>query len=190
MATTALGRLTLDLAVRMSEFTDGLDRAARETADATREMGESVTEFKDTLLESLSGSPIGGAIDSLTDKLGSITDAFGSGGLAGAAKVGGIAIAGAFVGATTAIISMAIETSKTDAQLERLAKKVTTNKIVAGVIRFFISLLKTPYCTGIGQVTSSIYQFITVNVMFHKNFVIDKEGKVLEKEKSNEIVCN
>ena len=75
-------------------------------------------------------------------------------------------------------------------QLERLAKKVTTNKIVAGVIRFFISLLKTPYCTGIGQVTSSIYQFITVNVMFHKNFVIDKEGKVLEKEKSNEIVCN
>ena len=75
-------------------------------------------------------------------------------------------------------------------QLERLAKKVTTNKIVAGVIRFFISLLKTPYCTGIGQVTSSIYQFITVNVMFHKNFVIDKEGKVLEKEKRNEIVCN
>lgn len=42
-------------------------------------------------------------------------------------------------------------------QLERLAKKVTTNKIVAGVIRFFVLLLKTPYCTGMGQVTSSIY---------------------------------
>ena len=66
-------------------------------------------------------------------------------------------------------------------QLERLAKKVTTNKIVAGVIRFFISLLRTPFCTGIGQVTSSIYQFITVNMMFHRNFVIDKEGKVFEK---------
>ena len=66
-------------------------------------------------------------------------------------------------------------------QLERLAKKVTTNKIAAGVIRFFISLLKTPYCTGLGQVTSSIYQFITVNIMFHRNFTIDKEGKVLEK---------
>lgn len=66
-------------------------------------------------------------------------------------------------------------------QLERLAKKVTTNKIAAGVIRFFISLLKTPYCTGLGQVTSSIYQFITVNIMFHRNFTIDNEGKVLEK---------
>ena len=66
-------------------------------------------------------------------------------------------------------------------QLERLAKKVTTNKITAGVIRFLISLLKTPYCTGLGQVTSSIYQFITVNIMFHRNFTIDNEGKVLEK---------
>ena len=66
-------------------------------------------------------------------------------------------------------------------QLERLAKKVTTNKIAAGVIRFFISLLKTPYCTGLGQVTSSIYQFITVNIMFHRNFSLDKDGKVLER---------
>jgi hypothetical protein len=30
---------------------------------------------------------------------------------------------------------------------------------------------------------SAIYQFITVNIMFHKNFVIDKDGKVLEKWK-------
>lgn len=69
-------------------------------------------------------------------------------------------------------------------QLERLAKKVTTNKIAAGVIRFFISLLKTPYCTGLGQVASSIYQFITVNIMFHKNFIINKDGKVLERFKN------
>lgn len=126
MATTALGRLTLDLAVRLSDFTDGMTRAQRETADATRNMGESVTEFKDTLLDSLGGTPIGSAIDGLTSKLGSITDAFGAGGLAGAAKVGGLAIAGAFIGATTAIVSMAIETSKTDAQLERLAKRGNT----------------------------------------------------------------
>jgi hypothetical protein len=66
-------------------------------------------------------------------------------------------------------------------QLEKLGKKVTTNKIVAGVTRFFMSLLKTPYCTGLGQIVSAIYQFITVNIMFHKNFVIDKDGKVLEK---------
>ncbi|MCI8361874.1 MAG: hypothetical protein HFJ41_01760 [Clostridia bacterium] len=38
------------------------------------------------------------------------------------------------------------------------------------------SFLKTPYCTGIGQVTSSIYQFITVNKMFNRRFIIDNEG--------------
>lgn len=66
-------------------------------------------------------------------------------------------------------------------QLVKLAKKVTENKITAGILRFLISLLKTPYCTGIGQVTSSLYQFLTVNIMFNKNFAIDKTGKVLEK---------
>lgn len=126
MATTGLGRLTLDLAVRMSDFTDGMSRAERETADATRNMSESVTSFKDTLLESLSGSPIGGAIDGLNAKLGSITEAFGSNGLAGAAKVGGLAIAGAMVGATGAIIAMTVETAKADVQLERLAKRGNT----------------------------------------------------------------
>lgn len=66
-------------------------------------------------------------------------------------------------------------------QLTKFVKEITTNKITAGILRFFISLLKTPYCTGIGQVTSSLYQFLTVNIMFNKNYKIDKEGKVLEK---------
>ena len=66
-------------------------------------------------------------------------------------------------------------------QLTKFAKEITTNKITAGILRFFISLLKTPYCTGIGQAISSFYQFLTVNIMFNKNFKIDKEGKVLEK---------
>ena len=66
-------------------------------------------------------------------------------------------------------------------QLTKFAKEITTNKITAGILRIFISLLKTPYCTGIGQVTSSLYQFLTVNIMFNKNFAIDKTGKVLEK---------
>ena len=65
-------------------------------------------------------------------------------------------------------------------QLTKLAKEVTTNKIIAGIVRFLLSLLKTPYCTGIGQVTSSLYQFLMVNIMFHKNFVIDREGKVFK----------
>ena len=66
-------------------------------------------------------------------------------------------------------------------QLVKLAKEVTINKITIGIIRFLLSFLKTPYCTGIGQITSSLYQFLTVNILFDRNFRIDKEGKVLEK---------
>ena len=61
-------------------------------------------------------------------------------------------------------------------QLEKVAKKVTLNKTFAGVLRMLISFLKTPYCTGLGQVTSSIYQFITVNRMFNRRFVVNNEG--------------
>lgn len=71
-------------------------------------------------------------------------------------------------------------------QLEQFAIKVTSNKICAGVLRMMMSLLKTPYCTGIGQVTSSLYQFITVNIMFHKNFIINKNGNVIKKGEENE----
>lgn len=63
-------------------------------------------------------------------------------------------------------------------QLEYLAIKITTNKIISDILRMFISLLKTPYCTGLGQSTSSIYQLISVNYMFNKNFKVTKKGEV------------
>lgn len=47
-------------------------------------------------------------------------------------------------------------------QLEWSALKTTTNKIGASILRMAMSFLKTPFCTGIGQVCSSVYQFITV----------------------------
>lgn len=70
-------------------------------------------------------------------------------------------------------------------QLEYIPVKITTNKIVSDILRMFISLFKTPYCTGLGQVASSLYQFISVNFMFHKNFKITEKGeveKILKKE--------
>ena len=72
-------------------------------------------------------------------------------------------------------------------QLEYLAIKITTNKIISDILRMFMSLLKTPYCTGIGQCTSSIYQFISVNFMFHNNFKVTEKGEVerLLKEEVN-----
>ncbi len=44
MASTSLGTLTLDLAVRLSEFTDGLTQAERQAADSTNNINESVTK--------------------------------------------------------------------------------------------------------------------------------------------------
>lgn len=67
-------------------------------------------------------------------------------------------------------------------QLEYSAIKTTSNKIISDVLRMLISLLKTPYCTGLGQVSSSIYQFITVELMFNKHYKISKDGQVIAKE--------
>lgn len=67
-------------------------------------------------------------------------------------------------------------------QLEYSAFKITSNKIIASILRMFMSLLKTPFCTGIGQVCSSVYQFITVSIMFSHNFKIDKTGCVIKKK--------
>ena len=53
-------------------------------------------------------------------------------------------------------------------QLEYSALKTTSNKIISSILRFIMSLLPTPFCTGIGQVVSSFYQFITINYMYRK----------------------
>lgn len=44
MASTSLGTLTLDLAVRLSEFTDGLTQAERQASDSTNNINNSVTK--------------------------------------------------------------------------------------------------------------------------------------------------
>lgn len=67
-------------------------------------------------------------------------------------------------------------------QLEYSAFKITSNKIIASILRMVMSLLKTPFCTGIGQVCSSVYQFITVSIMFNHNFKVDKTGCVIKKK--------
>lgn len=54
-------------------------------------------------------------------------------------------------------------------QLEYSALKTTSNKVVADILRMIFSFIKSPYCTGIGQVFSSLYQFISVSILFNKN---------------------
>lgn len=67
-------------------------------------------------------------------------------------------------------------------QLEWFAFKTTGNKIFSLFLRMLLSLTKTPFCTGIGQVCSSVYQFITVSIFFKFNFKVDKKGNVTRKK--------
>lgn len=68
-------------------------------------------------------------------------------------------------------------------QLEWSAFKITENKIFSLFLRMLLSLTKTPFCTGIGQVCSSVYQFITVSIFFKLNFKVDKKGNVIRKKR-------
>lgn len=67
-------------------------------------------------------------------------------------------------------------------QLEWSSFKTTGNKIFSLFLRMILSLTKTPFCTGIGQVCSSVYQFITVSIFFKLNFKVDKKGNVIRKK--------
>lgn len=66
-------------------------------------------------------------------------------------------------------------------QLEHSSIKTTTNKFITSVLRTSLSFLKTPFCTGIGQVCSCIYQFITINIIFKNNYKIEKNGTIIRK---------
>ena len=59
--------------------------------------------------------------------------------------------------------------------------KATTNKIISNVLRTIMSFIKTPFCTGLGQVCSSIYQLISINVMFNRNYQIKANGTIDKK---------
>ena len=70
-------------------------------------------------------------------------------------------------------------------QLEYSALQTTINKIIANTLRFLISFISSPFCTGIGQLLSSIYQIITINYLFNKNYKLQDNGKIEIKCKSN-----
>ena len=70
-------------------------------------------------------------------------------------------------------------------QLEWSSIKISANKIVTSILRMMLSLLKTPFCTGIGQACSSTYQLITSSIYFKKSFKVGKDGMVIKKIKNS-----
>lgn len=99
MASSSLGTLTLDLAVRLSEFTDGLTRAEREARDSTGRISDSVRGMRDNIAEDM--SKISGSMV-------------------------GMAISGAVV-AAGAIATLSIEAAKADVQLGIMAGTANTS---------------------------------------------------------------
>jgi len=99
MASTSLGTLTLDLAVKLSEFTDGLSQAEREARDSTGRISGSVRGMRDNIAEDI--GKISGSLIGMT--------------------VGAVAVAGA------AMAAMAIETAKADVQLGIMAGTANTS---------------------------------------------------------------
>lgn len=93
MASSSLGTLTLDLAVRLSEFTDGLTQAERQARDSAGNISDSVSELRDNIADDVKRI---------------------SGSFAGMA-IGGLAVAAG------AIAAVAIETAKADVQLGIMA---------------------------------------------------------------------
>lgn len=122
MATTSLGRLTLDLLVKLGSFTDGMNQAERVTREKTEKMNKAVTSFKTQISEALGGTQFGSLIDGFNSKLGSLSGGVGvaSAALAGMA-VGGVAVA------FGALSKMAIDAAKADAQLLVLANRANTS---------------------------------------------------------------
>lgn len=70
-------------------------------------------------------------------------------------------------------------------QLEYSATKITLNKIFASILRTCFSFITNPFCTGIGQVFSSIYQTVSLSIIFDKAFIVNKEG-IIEKIEEND----
>lgn len=99
MASSSLGTLTLDLAVRLSEFTDGLTRAERQARDSASNISDSVSELRDNIADDISRI---------------------SGSFAGMA-IGGLAVAAG------AMAMLAIETAKADVQLGIMAGTANTS---------------------------------------------------------------
>lgn len=99
MASGSLGTLTLDLAVRLSEFTDGLTQAERQARDSASNIGASVGNLR----------------DSIAEDMGKIKGSFV-----------GMAIGGAVV-AAGAMAAFAIETAKADVQLGIMAGTANTS---------------------------------------------------------------
>lgn len=122
MAAASLGRLTLDLLVRLGLFEQGMTQAERKTKQTTDNMNKAFAGFKDQVADALGGTQLGSIVDSFNTKIGSLSGGIG---VASAALAG--MVAGGTVLAVAGLSKMAIETAKANNELQILANRANTS---------------------------------------------------------------
>lgn len=66
-------------------------------------------------------------------------------------------------------------------QLEYSPLKMVGNRLLSSGARLGVSFWQNPYCTGVGHTVSSLIQLVIVNLIFKKNFIVNKDGSVERK---------
>ncbi len=118
MAAASLGRLTLDLLVRLGSFEQGLNRAERQASQSASNMSDAFRGFGDQIRESLGGTQLGSLIGDVTTRLEGMQGSV----LVATAGLAGLA-AGGTVLAVAGLSKMAIETAKADSEMAMLAMR-------------------------------------------------------------------
>ncbi|AXQ21835.1 hypothetical protein BEN71_07055 [Acinetobacter wuhouensis] len=122
MAAASLGRLTLDLAVKLGSYEQGMTQAERKTKQTTDNMNKAFAGFKNQVADALGGTQLGSLVDSFNTKIGSLSGGIG---VASAALAG--MVAGGTVLAVASLSKMAIETAKANNELQVLANRANTS---------------------------------------------------------------
>ncbi|ENR2980345.1 phage tail tape measure protein [Acinetobacter nosocomialis] len=122
MASSSLGRLTLDLLVKLGSFESGMSQAERKAKDTAKNMSNAFKGFSDQLNQSIGGTQLGSFIENFSTKLGAMR-----GGIVMAtAALSGMAIGGAAVAAGGLAI-LSVEVAKNNVELARFAALANTS---------------------------------------------------------------
>lgn len=116
MASSSLGRLTLDLLVKMGSFEQGMSAAERKTKQSAQNMSNAFKGFNDQIQQMIGGTQLGSAIDTISTKLGAMR---------GGVLLATSAIAGMAVGGTAVAIGglsiLAIQIANSNVELANFA---------------------------------------------------------------------
>ena len=66
-------------------------------------------------------------------------------------------------------------------QMEYSSKRIALNAVIVYLLRLRISFLNTPYCTILGQLASTLCNFITINIIFRRHYTLSEDSVPMAK---------